>query len=290
MVKLAGNDRSKMRYLERRIRDNNYHLPSSSVDSDYRSYQQRVKHFLISKGEQEQTINNFLSETDRLYTDTFPSENELGWYRNDPRASLWLVCGLYEDSGGSLSEHRVEYLSPESLQPDHNVRIDAIRRCIDDWPFLLDTPGQYLKEKGMEWAELMDKFNLFRGVNAKDVDVCSWLKRHLQENTNISLNRICGESPEEIMAWCYTSYFIWRKNNLHSPDSIELFTRKFKSAWSTQKNRIKNKVEKKLKLLSVNISQQAHDMLRHIATERGISNDRVIESALDMIYKSRTGR
>jgi hypothetical protein len=187
-------------------------------------------------------------------------------------------------------ENSASFLSPSSLQPVHKVRTDAIRRCIEEWPVMLFTPANFLKEKSLEWANLIDKHNLFSDVSDKNIDVFSWLKKHLQENTTISLNRICGESTDEIMAWCYTSYFIWRKNNLHAQDTIELFNRKFKSAWSTQKNRIKNKVEKKLKPLNVNINQQAHDMLRHIATEEGISNDRVIISALEMLYKSKIGK
>ncbi|EEJ3565744.1 hypothetical protein AA437_002301 [Salmonella enterica subsp. enterica] len=288
MVKLVSNGRGKISYLEKRLSDNNYHLPSNPADKDYHAYQQRVICSLISAGEQEQAINTFLAETERLYSENFPSENELEWYQRDPRASLWLVCELYDELKSNKIENSASYLSPASLQPAHNVRVDAIRRCIDDWPLLLFTPAYFLKKRSIEWAELLDKHNLFRDVNARSVDVCSWLKNHIQENTNISLNRICGDSPEEVMAWCYASYFIWRKNNLHSPDTVELFTRKFRSAWSTQKNRIKNKMEKKLRPLNVNISQQAHDMLRHIATEEGISNDRVIESALLLIYKNKT--
>lgn len=78
-----------------------------------------------------------------------------------------------------------------------------------------------------------------------------------------------------------------KKNNQNSPDSVELFTRKFKSAWATQKNRIKNRVDKKLRPLNVNISQEAYDKLRKLSMNEGISNDRVIESALDMIYRSK---
>lgn len=162
--------------------------------------------------------------------------------------------------------------------------MDAIRRYIDDWPLSLTTPAQYFQEKSTEWAELIDKHNLFRNVSARNVDVCSWLKIYFQENTTISLNRTCGDSPEEIMAWCCVSYFIWRKNSLYSPDSVELFNRKFKNAWSTQKNRIKNRVEKNLKPLNVHISQLAHDMLRDMSVKEAISNDRVIEGAITLMY------
>ncbi|HBV9943578.1 TPA: hypothetical protein MEA92_002382 [Klebsiella aerogenes] len=290
MVKLVSNGRGKISYLEKRLFDNDCHLPSGLADKDYHTYQQRVRRSLISTGFTEQAINAFFAETERLYAETFPSENELEWYNRDPRASLWLVCELYEELKINKVEDSAIYLSPTSLQPAHNVRVDAIRRCIDDWPILLFTPAYFLKEKSIEWAELMDRHNLFKDIYAKQIDSYSWLKKHLQENTIISLNRICGDTSEEVMAWCYASYFIWRKNNLHSPDTVELFIRKFKSAWSTQKNRIKNKIEKKLKPLNVNISQKAHDILRYIATEETISNDRVVESALYMLYKSKTGK
>lgn len=89
------------------------------------------------------------------------------------------------------------------------------------------------------------------------------------------------------MSWCYASYFMWRKNNLQYPDSVELFIRKFKSAWSTQKNRNKNKEEKKLVTMSVNISQQAHDMLRDMSMKDTMSNNAIIESAILRLYKSK---
>lgn len=287
MVKLVGDDRSQIRYLEKRLNDNNYQLPSSLADKDYRSYQQRVMAFLISRGEPEQRIHNFFAETDWFYSVSLPSENELEWYRNDARASLWLVCELYEKFKNDRAEDVASFVSPGALQPDHKVRVDAIRHCIDNWPLQLTTQTEYIKEKSIEWASLIDKHNIFRDVSARNVDVCSWLKKHIQENTLISLNRICGESPEEVMAWCYASYFTWRKNNRKSPDSVELFIRKFKSAWSTQKSRIKNRVDKKLRPLNVNISQGAHDRLRHLSVTEGISNDRVIESAIELMFRNK---
>ncbi|MHA0276555.1 hypothetical protein [Enterobacter ludwigii] len=290
MVKIVGDDRSQIQYLERHINDKGYQLPSNATDTDYRGYQKRVMNYFLSLGEQKKVINDFLAKVDASYSASFPSENELGWFRNDPRASLWLVCELFEDMKKNGFESHANTLSPEKLLPVHDVRVDALRYCINNWPFNLITQDEYFKSRGIEWADLIDKHNLFRDVNAKMVDTCSWLKKHIQENTPISLNRICGESPDEIMAWCYASYFMWKKKNQLSPDSVELFVRKFKSTWSTQKNRIKNKVEKNLKPLNVNISQKSHNILRHIATEEAISNDRVIESALDMLYKSKKGK
>ncbi|ECN8824173.1 hypothetical protein J4L45_004603 [Salmonella enterica subsp. enterica serovar Newport] len=287
MVKLVSDGRGRMQYLEKRLRDINYHLPSNQTDKDYRAYQQRIMASLISRGENAEAINNFFAETDRLYSAALPSENELEWYRNDARASLWLACELYELMKKNGFEHEVIFLSPGELQPRHNVRVDAIRSCIDNWPLSLTNQTEYIKKKSIEWAELIDRHNIFSDVNAKSVDVCSWLKTHIQEKTSISLNRVCGESSEEVMAWCYASYFMWRKNNLQSPDSVELFVRKFKSAWSTQKNRIKNRVERKLLPVSVNISQKAHDKMRDLSISEGMSNDKVIESAIELMFRNK---
>jgi len=49
-------------------------------------------------------------------------------------------------------------------------------------------------------------------------------------------------------------------------------------------------MEKKPRSLNVDISPQAHDMLRRIATEEGTSNHRVIESALMLIYIIKIGK
>ncbi|EGJ5261688.1 TPA: hypothetical protein ACF67X_003209 [Salmonella enterica] len=290
MAKLVSDGRGKMHYLEKRLNAENYYLPSNLADKDYRAYQQRVMTSLISRGVNAEVINNFFAETDRLYAVTLPSENELEWYRNDARASLWLVCELYETVKQYMFENAASFLSPESLSPGHNVRVEAIRRCIDEWPLPEITPKDYLKNKSIEWATLIDRHNIFRDVSARNAEVCSWLKKYIQENTLISLNRICGESPDEVMAWCYASYFMWKKNNQLSPDSVELFVRKFKSAWSTKKNRNKNKEEKKLVTMSVNISQQAHDMLTDMSMRNTMSNNAIIESAITRLYSSQNSK
>lgn len=287
MVKLVGNDSSKIKNLEKKLIASGYHLQSCGVDKDYRAYQVRVFNYLISLNIPQQQINAFFAKVDNDYISAFPSENELDWYRNDPRASLWLVCMLYEKLKSETPEYNSEFLSPASLQPSHDVRIDAIRCCLDEWPVLYITQAEFIKEQSIEWAGLIDQHDLFRSVRSSKVDVFSWLRDYLRGNTSIGLKRICGSSPEEIMSWCYASYFIWRKNNLHTPDSIELFTRKFKSAWSTQKNRNKNKEEKKLVTMSINISQQAHDMLRDMSMKDTMSNNAIIESAILKLYNSK---
>ncbi|HGU3167978.1 TPA: hypothetical protein ACM89W_005113 [Escherichia coli O103:H2] len=290
MVKLVGNDSSKIKYLENKLIENGYHFYSGGVDKDYREYQLRVFNYLVSQNVSEQNINSFFAEVDNSYTRGFPSESELDWYRNDPRASLWLSCELYEKLKEETPKYNIDFLSPEALQPDHNVRIEAIRHCMDEWPMYFTTPAEFIKDKSIEWAELLDQHDLFRSVRSSKVDVCSWLRDYLRGNTSIGLKRICGNSSEEIMSWCYASYFIWRKNNLHSPDSVELFIRKFKSACSTQKNRNKNKEEKKLVTMSVNISQQAHDMLRDMSMKDSMSNNAIIESAILRLYNIKNSK
>lgn len=290
MVKIVGNDSSKIKNLENKLIENGCHFQSGGIDKDYRSYQVRVFNYLISRGRLEQDISAFFAQVDNDYISGFPSENELDWYRNDPRASLWLVCVLYEELKSEASHYNSGYLSPLSLQPSHDVRVDAIRRCIDEWPILYITRANFIKDKGIEWVALLDQYDLFRSVKSSKVDVCSWLRDYLRGNTSIGLKRICGDAPEEIMSWCYASYFIWRKDNLHTPDSVELFVRKFKSAWSTQKNRNKNKEEKKLVTMSVNISQQAHDMLRDMSMKDTMSNNAIIESAILRLYNSKNSK
>ncbi|MCZ8742585.1 hypothetical protein OM328_23460, partial [Escherichia albertii] len=66
----------------------------------------------------------------------------------------------------------------------HSVRVDAIRRCIDNWPFILYTPSNYLNQKSIEWTTLLEKDDIFREVKARNVDICSWLKKYIQEKTN----------------------------------------------------------------------------------------------------------
>lgn len=120
MVKLTGGDRSRIQHLEKRLREalnrNGYHPPAGAGENDYRSYQQKVIIYLRSINEPENNINAFLAETDNIYSARYPSENELAWYRNDPRASLWLACELHDYlktmTPGDITH---EKLSPVSL-------------------------------------------------------------------------------------------------------------------------------------------------------------------------------
>lgn len=132
-------------------------------------------------------------------------------------------------------ENTLTCLSPESLPSHHSVRVDAIRRCIDNWPFILYTPSNYLNQKSIEWTTLLEKMIFSERLRPEILISAHGSKNIFRKRRNISLNYVCGESSEEIMAWCYASYFTWKKNNQNSPDSVELFTRKFKSAWATQK-------------------------------------------------------
>ncbi|ENY5510434.1 hypothetical protein ACEZQ3_005118, partial [Escherichia coli] len=81
MVKVVEDERSRIRYLERRLNENGFYLPSSLADKDYLSYQKRILNTLISQGVDTLKINNFLAETDQRYFDSLPSENDLNWYR-----------------------------------------------------------------------------------------------------------------------------------------------------------------------------------------------------------------
>ncbi|MGX5949879.1 hypothetical protein, partial [Escherichia coli] len=176
MVKVVEDERSRIRYLERRLNENGFYLPSSLADKDYFSYQKRILNTLISQGVDTLKINNFLAETDQRYFDSLPSENDLNWYRNDARASLWLTCELYEMIKINGYENTLTCLSPESLPSHHSVRVDAIRRCIDNWPSILYTPSNYLNQKSIEWTTLLEKDDIFREVKARNFDICSWLK------------------------------------------------------------------------------------------------------------------
>ncbi|MCG4028667.1 hypothetical protein QSG17_25520, partial [Escherichia coli] len=77
MVKVVEDERSRIRYLERRLNENGFYLPSSLADKDYFSYQKRILNTLISQGADTLKINNFLAETDQRYFDSLPSEDDL---------------------------------------------------------------------------------------------------------------------------------------------------------------------------------------------------------------------
>lgn len=287
MVRVLRNDEEMIKFLENALLQEGINCPPHTGDKNYRHYQDRIRKHCLSVGYNEQEIENYFALVEKCHEISIPSEVDQGWFVNDIRASLWLANELFSESHGmKLGLSIIGPLSPNSLQPNHPVRVQNIRKVIHAWP-LNGTPAEYIKNKGVEWARLIEKDDIFSEFLSLDKNISSWLKRYLQNNISSSDEYICGESNDEIIAWCYIVYFKWKKKNSVSPDTISLFNLKFKSAWSTQKNRIKNKVTKKLKPLNVHISEDIHRMLRALALDECISSDKVVEHAIMAAYKNK---
>ncbi|MGD8108347.1 hypothetical protein ACQE32_17090 [Pantoea sp. FN0302] len=290
MVRVLRSDEEMIKFLGNALLQEGIHCPPHTGDKNYRYYQDRVRKHCLSLGCKEQEIENYFATVDKFHEITIPSEVDQGWFVNDIRASLWLACELFSELNEmKLGLGILEPLSPDSLQPNHSVRIQNIRKVIHAWP-LNSTPAEYIKNKGVEWARLIEKDDMFSDFLSLDKKISSWLKKYLQNNISSSSEYICGEANDEIIAWCYTVYFKWKKKNSESPDTVSLFNLKFKSAWSTQKNRIKNKITKKLKPLNVHISEDTHRMLRMLALDECISNDKVVEHAIMAAYKNKRSK
>ncbi|MHA3460643.1 hypothetical protein [Yersinia enterocolitica] len=290
MVRVIRNDGEMIKILENALKRYNIHYPSHAGDNNYRVYLERVRKHCQSLGHGEQELDNFFAEVENYHSFSIPSEVDLGWFKTDARASLWLACELYSESQGmTLGMGVINILSPDSLQPDHQVRVQNIRKVIQNWPFSI-TPACFIKTKAIEWARLIEREDLFSDFSSQENDVSGWLKGYLEKHIPSLDVRVCGDSSDETLAWCYALYFEWKKKNSDSPDTVNLFKIKFKSAWATQKNRLKNKVTKKLKPLNIYISEDIHRMLRTLALDECISNDKVVEHAINAAYKNKNAK
>lgn len=287
MVRAIRNDSEMIKILENELQRYNINCPSHAGDKNYRVYLERVRKHCQSLGHEEQELDNFFAGVESYQSFSFPSEVDLGWFKSDARASLWLACELYSETQGmALGVGVLSILSPDSLQPDHLVRIQNIRKVIHSWP-LSRTPTEFIKTKAIEWARLIEYEDLFSDFSSQENDVSGWLKGYLEKHIPSLGVRVCGNTRDETLAWCYALYFEWKKKNSESPDTVSLFKIKFKSAWATQKNRLKNKVTKKLKPLNIYISEDIHRMLRALALDECISNDKVVEHAINAAYKNK---
>lgn len=290
MVRVVRNDGEMIKILENALQRYNINCPPHAGDKNYRTYLERVRKYGQSLGHKEQDLDNFFAEVESYQSFSFPTEVDLGWFKSDARASLWLACELYSETQGmTLVTGIFDILSPDSLPPDHLVRIQNIRKVIYSWPLGV-TPKAFMKSKAIEWAKLIENEDLFSDFPSQENVVSGWLKSYLEKHIPSSGVRVCGNTRDETLAWCYALYFEWRKKNLGSPDTVSLFKIKFKSAWATQKNRLKNKVYKKLKPLNIYISEDAHRMLRTLALEECISNDKVVEHAIMTAYKNKRSK
>ncbi|WP_158645283.1 hypothetical protein [Serratia fonticola] len=279
-----------IKILENALQRYNINCPSHAGDKNYRTYLERVRKHCQSLGHNEQDLDNFFAEVESYQSFSFPTEVDLGWFKSDARASLWLACELYSKTQGmTLGTGILDILSPDSLPPDHLVRIQNIRKVIHSWPLSI-TPKEFMKSKAIEWAKLIEHENIFSDFHSQENDVYGWLKGYLEKHIPSSGMRVCGNTRDETLAWCYALYFEWKKKNSESPDTVSLFKIKFKSAWATQKNRLKNKVTKKLKPLNIYISEDTHLMLRTLALDGCISNDKVVEHAIKVAYKNKIAK
>lgn len=290
MVRVVRNDGEMIKILENALQRYNINCPSHAGDKNYLTYLERVRKHCQSLGHNEQDLDNFFAEVESYQSFSFPTEVDLGWFKSDARASLWLACELYSKTQGmTLGTGILDILSPDSLPPDHLVRIQNIRKVIHSWPLSI-TPKEFMKSKAIEWAKLIEHENIFSDFHSQENDVYGWLKGYLEKHIPSSGVRVCGNTRDETLAWCYALYFEWKKKNSESPDTVSLFKIKFKSAWATQKNRLKNKVTKKLKPLNIYISEDTHRMLRTLALDGCISNDKVVEHAIKVAYKNKIAK
>ncbi|MGT3193663.1 hypothetical protein [Yersinia enterocolitica] len=270
-------------------------IPPKLHEVNLKSYQQEVREYFIKKEQKKDDVEVFINNNYVKYINNMPSEDEFGWLANDPRATYWFLCKVnfegfpfkvkqFSLTGNSLLDD-MNY-SNKFIPVMHSSRMDQIGTL------LVDNMGPEINLKNeifnasKQWMELNGSKHALKSINGKSVDIISWVLHYFKVNNIVFPGFSHGDSFEEKLAFCYGSFFSWWIWGSKSPAEKELFIGKFKSALSTEKNRIKNKDGKK-KSFNIFISEESHDKIRKIADTEGISNARVIEYAVNLAWKEK---
>lgn len=293
-----SDERNAILYLYFKLKERGADITPESSETNIRNYERKVRAFLLKNNNVTEAfvdtlINNIRVEAKKA----IPSEEELEWFTEDPRASYWLLCkvdkteiGFTFDTGPLPGQNENSLLKEPSvygfnLPPTHEARMQFLKKKIIKTIPVGPTRDVILNWH-KEWVELITKGNLFSDVNGKTGVTIEWLLKYLQDN-GIALQWYQhAESTDEKIAYCYASYFLWRENLMTGQAEKELFIKKFKSALSTQKSREKKRAGNN-KVLNVTVSQETHDKIRDICTREGISNARAIEYAINLAWKQK---
>ncbi|ACZ77725.1 hypothetical protein Dd586_2890 [Dickeya parazeae Ech586] len=293
MVKLI-EDRDAVLFLSNALAAKGITFPPEATERNIHRYQSKARDFLIRKGRLAEEIDTFFTQTLERYRQRTPTENELNWFMDDPRASFWLMCKLdHADDINSLSDLIVTGNSlldelgtkKNDTPPNHNLRVDYIKDKIRNQGGIL-TPREYLRDLNNEWEGNLGFRDIFKDVNSPSGVSIDWLIGYLKDNNITLANYQCGSIIEEKLAYCYASYFIWCEQNRHDGVIETNFKNKFKSAFSTQKARAKKNASR-AKQLNVHIAEEFYDKMRDIAISEGISNARVIEHAIQFAWHNK---
>ncbi|EMG9895028.1 MULTISPECIES: hypothetical protein [Enterobacterales] len=296
MVKFY-DDKNAVLFLYYALKHNGFDWPPEAGDANTENYERKVRRLLIENKWSERNADVFINNVQVAYKKSMPSEEELRWFLDDPRASYWF---LYKVDNQYLSPVEQSFSlegnsllngtepSGKNLPPVHSARVEFIKDKIRK--SLLNTlTRDNVLNAHREWNDLITRQNIFSDVNSKSGITPDWLLSYLKENNILLREYMSGDSIDEKLSYCYASYFIWYTWFARSDAEKELFIKKFKSALSTQKSREKKK-QGKNKVLNVSVSEETHDKLRRIAEIEGISNARIIEYAINLAWQQKNSK
>lgn len=296
MVKFY-DDKNAVLFLYYALKSKGFDWPPEAGDANTENYERKVRRLLIENKWSERNADVFINNVQVTYKKSMPSEEELRWFLDDPRASYWFLYKVdnqylstieqsFSLEGNSL--FNVTEPSGKNLPPVHSARVEFIKDKIRKSLFNTSTRDNILNAH-REWNDLITRQKIFSDVNSKNGITPDWLLSYLKENNILLREYMCGDSVDEKLSYCYASYFIWYTWLARSGAEKELFIKKFKSALSTQKSREKKK-QGKNKVLNVSVSEETHDKIRRIAETEGISNARVIEYAVNLAWQQKNSR
>lgn len=295
MVRVV-HDRQAVIFLGNKLLSENISIIPEANEDNIARFEEKVRRCLINSGVDVGNIDRFLNDVRFEYENSMPSSQDIEWIKSDARASYWFLCKIDQqkyklneslfNTDVILSCDAKMNGSGKDVPPKHELRVQHITKKIEGG---INVPNLkvFITDMHNAWSNHIQKDNIFKAIGGKGgEDAATWLLKYLNE-AGVSLKGYShGESHDEIIAYCYASYFIWVDDPFRSEAERELFKIRFKNAYGSKKGRDKKKINN-CPPMNVNISQETHDKIRGLAIERGITNARVIEWAIELVWKKK---
>ncbi|MCB5321694.1 hypothetical protein LH412_06550 [Yersinia intermedia] len=285
------DDRRIIAFFDHQLRLKDKIIPPAAHETLLNDYLKRVRHSLI-RSHPEPEVDNFLNDLKNQYEQIKVTDDEIAWYKDDPRAAFWLLAKLHtttkdEFEGGLGLFDTQPYINGNPLiydperRPVHALRLKNIDDFFIFWAFGRSVK-KYIAECHIQWSALVRDKDIFRSINT--LEDMLWVRKYLIDHHVFLKDYSCGNSEDEILAHCYASYFIWSQQSNISQSDDKLFIKKFKEAWSARKHRNKNMALNR-KTINIPISEISHKRLEELAQTAGTAKNIALENAISVAWE-----
>lgn len=295
MVKIIDDSRA-IAFICNKLQDAKIAIPPSAHETLLSDYLKRIRRTLV-QSHAEHEVDNYLTTLKNQYEQVRISDDEMAWFHHDPRAAFWLLAKLHTSTKSEITGEvslldtlphirNISLSYTPEYRPTHELRLKNIDDFFNIWTFSR-LAKEYVKACHLQWSALIKNKNILHGINKED-DL-RWARDYFHNHNILLTDYACGETPDEVLAHCYASYFIWSQSYTTSQSDDELFVKNFKAAWSARKHRNKN-TSLNRKTITVPISEVSHQRLEELAQMAGTAKNRALENAIFVAWQKMRGK